>query len=127
VRFLIDECLTTELVGEAQTMGYEAHHVAHLGKRGWKDWEIRDYVMMHDFVLVTNNASDFRRLYGSCDLHPGLVILLPNVVQERQVLMFREAMKALAECGDTINKVLEVNIEKADVSLKLYEFPSAKK
>ena len=28
-----------------------------------------------DFVLVTNNASDFRSLYAAKDLHPGLVAL----------------------------------------------------
>jgi predicted nuclease of predicted toxin-antitoxin system len=80
VRFLIDECLTIELAVAARAMGYEAHHVVHLGKRGWRDWNIRDYAITHDFILVTNNASDFRRLYGSPDLHPGLVILVPNVV-----------------------------------------------
>lgn len=127
MRFLIDECLTIELTVAAQAMGYEAHHVAHLGKRGWNDWSIRDYAITHDLILVTNNASDFRRLYGSRDLHPGLVILLPNVVQERQVLMFREAVKRLSDCGDAVNKVLEVDTEGVDISLKLYEFPSAKK
>jgi predicted nuclease of predicted toxin-antitoxin system len=127
VRFLIDECLSVELAVAAQTMGYEAHHVAHLGKRGWRDWNIRDYAIGHDVILVTNNASDFRRLYGSLDLHPGLVIVVPNVVQERQILLFREAMRRLAECDDTVNKVLEVDIKGADITLKLYEFPSANK
>ena len=79
MRFLIDECLTVELAVAAWAMGYEAHHVAHLGKRGWRDWNIRDYAISHDFVVVTNNASDFRALYGSCDLHPGLVMLVPTM------------------------------------------------
>jgi predicted nuclease of predicted toxin-antitoxin system len=69
-----------------------AHHVAHLGRASWKDWALRDYAIRYDFVLVTNNASDFRVLYAATDLHPGLVILVPNVVQERQVLLFREAL-----------------------------------
>jgi len=123
VRFLIDECLTVELAREAERDGYEAHHIAHLGRASWKDWALRDYAIRHDFVLVTNNASDFRVLYAATDLHPGLVILVPNVVQERQVLLFREALKKLARCGDTVNKVLEVDIAGDDITLSLYDFP----
>jgi hypothetical protein len=32
------------------------------------------YARDGDFVLVTNNASDFRRLYAAQPLHAGLVI-----------------------------------------------------
>ena len=31
-----------------------------------------------DFVVVTNNASDFRRLYATQPLHAGLVIITPQ-------------------------------------------------
>jgi predicted nuclease of predicted toxin-antitoxin system len=126
VRFLIDECLTIELVREAQRAGYEAHHVAHLGKASWKDWTIRDYALKGDFTFVTNIASDFRRLYGATDVHPGLVILVPNVLQETQVLLFREAIKRLAQCGNIVNKVLEVDVRKQEITLTMYDFPATK-
>jgi hypothetical protein len=78
--------------------------------------------------LVTNNASDFRRLYGASDMHPGLVILVPYVVQDKQVLLFREAIKRLAQCGgDAVNKVMEVDIAEEDITLKVYDFPAAKR
>ena len=32
-----------------------------------------------DFVVVTNNASDFRRLYATQPLHSGFVIIIPSV------------------------------------------------
>jgi len=64
VKFLIDECLTVEIARAAETKGFEAHHIAHLGRAGWKDWMIVDYAIKHDFILVTNNASDFRLLYA---------------------------------------------------------------
>ena len=51
------------------------------------------------------------------------MILVPNVVQEKQVLLFRVALKRLAELGDAINKVLEVDIAGDDITLKLYDFP----
>jgi predicted nuclease of predicted toxin-antitoxin system len=124
VRFLIDECLTVELAREAERAGYEAHHVAHLGKASWKDWTIRDYAVNGDFILVTNNASDFRRLYAGTEVHPGLVIVAPNVVQETQVLLFREAVKRLAQCDETVNKVLEVDISDGDITLTIYDFPA---
>jgi len=41
----------------------------------------------------------FRTLYAAKDLHPGLVNLVPNVVQDKQVLLFRAALKRLAEIG----------------------------
>jgi predicted nuclease of predicted toxin-antitoxin system len=126
VRFLIDECLTVNLVREAEKAGFEAHHVAHLGKAGSKDWIIRDRAIKDDFVLVTNNATDFRTLYTAQDLHPGLVILVPNVVLEQQILLFRAALKMLFQLGDAINKVLEVNIVGKEITLALYDFPAEK-
>ena len=116
-----------ELAREAERAGYEAHHVAHLGKASWKDWTIRDYAVKRDFILVTNNASDFRKLYAVGDVHPGLVILVPNVVQEKQVLLFRETMKRLTQCGDAVNKVLEVDIVEEDITLTMYDYPAAKR
>jgi len=32
-----------------------------------------------EFVFVTNNARDFKRLVEKSALHPGLVIIVPNV------------------------------------------------
>lgn len=35
MRFLIDECLSVDLVTIAAQAGYEAYHVARVGKAGW--------------------------------------------------------------------------------------------
>jgi hypothetical protein len=40
-------------------------HVAHVGRVGSKDWNVVRYASDGDFVLVTNNASDFRQLYAT--------------------------------------------------------------
>jgi predicted nuclease of predicted toxin-antitoxin system len=37
MRFLIDECLSIDLVKVANEAGHEAQHVARLGKAGWQD------------------------------------------------------------------------------------------
>ena len=34
MRFLIDECLTTDLIAIANQAGHEAQHVARIGKTG---------------------------------------------------------------------------------------------
>ena len=84
MRFLIDECLTVDLVTVAGQSGHEAQHVAHVGRAGWKDWNVVRYARDGDFVLVTNNASDFRELYATQPLHAGLVIVadgLPGTAQ----------------------------------------------
>jgi predicted nuclease of predicted toxin-antitoxin system len=79
VRFLIDECLSLDLVDEARGAGFEAYHVGHIGKAGWKDWTIAAFALAQDMVVVTNNATDFRALLRRERLHPGLVVIVPSV------------------------------------------------
>ena len=127
MKFLIDECLSVGLVAVASETGQEAQHVAHVGKAGWKDWNVASYAAGGDFVLVTNNASDFRRLYAAQPLHAGLVIILPNVNRAAQQRIFRRVLAHLARLGEPINQVLEVDIDGSDVTFNLYDLadPSA--
>jgi hypothetical protein len=48
VRFLIDECLSVDLVTVAEESGNEAQHVAHVGRAGWKDWNVVRYALEVD-------------------------------------------------------------------------------
>ena len=123
MRFLIDECLTVDLVAIAGRAGHEAHHVAHIGKAGWKDWNVARYANDGDFVLVTNNASDFRRLYATQPLHAGLVILIPTVSRVLQQRLFKAALDELASLGEPVNRVLEVDLDGGDVTFALYDLP----
>jgi predicted nuclease of predicted toxin-antitoxin system len=124
MRFLVDECLTTGLVSVASQAGYEARHVAHIGKAGWKDWNVLGYAGDGDFVLVTNNASDFRRLYAAQPIHAGLVIIIPNVARAEQMRLFRGALDELAGVGELVNQVLEVDIDGDEVTFSLYDLPA---
>ena len=126
MRFLIDECLTVDLVAVAGLSGHEAQHVAHVGRAGWKDWNVVRYARDGDFVLVTNNASDFRQLYATQSLHAGLVILIPVVNRVVQQKLFRAALDELAAIGEPINRVLEVDLDGEEVTLTLYDWPSAR-
>ena len=125
MRFLIDECLSIDLVSAAGQAGHEAQHVARVGKAGWKDWNVARYAAEGDFVVVTNNASDFRRLYATQLLHAGLVIIIPSVNRMQQQQLFLGALDELARFGELINRVLEVDIDDDEVTFKLYDLPTA--
>jgi predicted nuclease of predicted toxin-antitoxin system len=123
VRFLIDECLSVDLVATAGQCGHEARHVAHIGRAGWKDWNVARYARDNDLILVTNNAGDFRQLYAAAALHAGLVILIPVVNRVMQQRLFRAALDELALIGEPVNRVLEVDLDGGEVILTLYDLP----
>ena len=125
MRFLIDECLCVDLVTIAGESGHEAQHVAHVGRAGWKDWNVVRYARVGDFVLVTNNASDFRQLYAAQPLHAGLIILIPAVNRVMQQRLFKAALDELATVGEPVNRVLEVDLNGDEVTLTLYDLPPA--
>jgi predicted nuclease of predicted toxin-antitoxin system len=124
VKFLIDECLTVQLVTVAGQAGYEAYHVAHVGKAGWKDWNVMQHARDQDFILVTNNAADFRKLYAAQPLHAGLVIVSPNVSGEMQHRLFMAALGELAHHGEPVNQVLEIDLDGEEAIVGFYELPS---
>ena len=123
VRLLIDECLSPALAREAQNAGIEAYHVAHLGMARLRDAAIVEFAIARDMTLVTNNASDFRRLYARQALHPGLVIIVPNVEQQMQLLLFQAVLKELQARAELINRALEAHLERDGVRLDAYELP----
>ena len=124
MRFLIDECLSVDLVTVAGDSGHEARHVAHVGRAGWKDWNVVRYACDGDFILVTNNASDFRQLYAAELLHAGLLILIPVVNRVVQRQLFKAALDEFATVGEPVNRVLEVDLDGGEVTLTLYDLPS---
>jgi hypothetical protein len=69
------------------------------------------YARDGDFVLVTNNASDFRRLYAAQPLHAGLIILMSAVNRVMQRRLFKAALDEFAVIGEPVNRVLEVDLD----------------
>ncbi|MBI1775441.1 MAG: DUF5615 family PIN-like protein [Proteobacteria bacterium] len=57
MKFLVDECLTVQLVDVANSRGHMAAHVAHVGLSGCLDSEIATYAFDNDYIVVTNNAA----------------------------------------------------------------------
>ena len=120
MRFVIDECLSVTLPAVAHGHGYEAYHVVHRGLAGCRDDQLQDFVARLDAVLVTNNGSDFLRLYSTVEVHSGLIVVVPASPVERQQLLFRCALRYVEGRTDLVNRIVEIHSE---TDLREYEWP----
>ena len=119
--FLIDENLSPELVQVAADLGILAQHVSHVGLRTLPDFQIVAHAVQHDLVCVTNNRSDYLRLYAREDIHPGLAVIVPSVSGGRQCELFRDLLVHLSGLNyDLVNKVIEID---RDGSIHIYDWP----
>ena len=97
---------------------------------GAKDYELRRLVQAEGFVLVTDNATDFRPMFERDGIHPGLVVVPGTVTRNRQ----RELASAVIGCivrlarqageapGDfMVNRLVEVD-EHGECSMQ--DFPA---
>lgn len=124
MNFLVDECLHVSLVDVLHAAGHLARHVARCGMQGYADHSILKAALEEDLVLVTNNAVDFRRLHGREELHPGLVIIVPNVPPEMQCRLLKAVLNHLAERTDLINTVVEIDVDDGNGALvREYQLP----
>jgi predicted nuclease of predicted toxin-antitoxin system len=123
MRFLIDECLHESLIEVAQAAGFDAAHVNHLGLSGQPDWALAKRIIGDEFTFVTNNGADFIQLFGDMELHPGLIILVPNVVPALQRALFQAALQYLAQ-RDLVNGVIEVTLDGKMARCAEYELPT---
>ncbi len=122
VKLLIDECLHTSLVKVATDRFYEAYHVAHLGMSGLKDHELMLRIRDEDFTLVTNNAIDFRRLFQKEQIHPGLVIVVPNVPPAIQRALLETVLDYIGD-RDLVNRAVEITLSGETAEIEEYEIP----
>ena len=86
-------------------------HVNHLGLRTETDWDLLKVIAEQDWVLVTNNAIEFRGRYREIEVHPGVVFLLPAVRRPEQVQLFEAALDRIQSHPDMINGALDVSFE----------------
>ncbi len=113
MKFLIDECLSPDLVAIARDRGFSlSTHVTWLGLRSKKDWTIVQRAVEDGYVLVTNNTKDFTSLVGCEDVHAGLVCLnvAPGLMSlQVQRVLFGIALEQLV--GDEpVNDVIEITL-----------------
>lgn len=139
MKFLIDECLSPELVHIARARGHgESTHVVWLGCAGEKDWQLLPLIVEGDWTFVTRNAYDFRGpadrpgrsgQYARADIHAGLVCLngpAEGVDLDLQCELFELALDELDAESDLVNQVLEVTLNRpgdAEVEIERYHLP----
>ena len=137
MKFLIDECLTPELVQMAQAAGHpESTCVRDRGLSGTKDWKLIEHVVAGDFTLVTHNSVDFRGggpgqlggQHAKLPIHAGLVCL--NSVHvldlQRQRDLFQVALEELANLGELVNQALEVfEMDVGSIEVVIYDIPES--
>ncbi len=140
MKFLIDECLSTELAKLARAREHpETSHVRWIGKGQWKDRDLMPVILDGDWVFVTKNSIDFRGpasspgskgLYASASLHAGLVCINGPVGMDLdlQLGLFSLALDELETDGDLINQVLEVTSVSDDGEIEIlrYRLPDEK-
>jgi predicted nuclease of predicted toxin-antitoxin system len=114
MRFLIDECLHTSLVAVAHEAGYVCDHVNFIGLSGYKDWQLMDRIRTGEYTFVTNNRVDFAALYDREEIHPGLIIIVPNVVPRLQRDLFRAALAHIGR-RELVSALIEVKITDAGI------------
>jgi hypothetical protein len=136
-KFLIDECLSPDLATLARQRGFvESSHVTWLGKGGWKDWELKAFILDHDWTFVTRNSSDFRGpentpgsrgQYAGVTLHAGLVCINgpDQMGADEEAELFGIVLDTIGE-GDLINEGIEITLsEDGEFELVRYSLPSS--
>jgi hypothetical protein len=112
----------TSLTDVANKAGHEAHHVTRRGWSGFKDRQLREVILREEFVFVTNNARDFRKLMGETELHAGLIVIIPSVTPALQRELFERALLEVSKLPDMFNQVVEVALDE----IRAYELPKLK-
>jgi predicted nuclease of predicted toxin-antitoxin system len=121
---LIDECLHTSLLDVAHAAGHVADHVNYLGLGTSKDWQLMATIRAQEYTFVTNNRSDFLVLHGHQPLHPGVIIIVPNVTPLRQRDLFSAAPKHIGT-RDLTNTVVEAKDTGRRIVCSEYALPEA--
>jgi predicted nuclease of predicted toxin-antitoxin system len=84
VKLWADACVTPTLEGVAHARGYEGTSNRQRGLLTALDAQLYPTVVAGDWVFITNNEIDFRKLAAAEGLHPGLIILPQGRVDQQQ-------------------------------------------
>ncbi len=120
-KFLIDECLSPALTLLARDRGFvESSHVTWLGKSGWKDWELKHFILTGDWTFVTRNSVDFRGRatlpglqgqYAGVPLHAGLVCINgpERITAQTETDLFGVVLQVIG-VAELVNEVIEITL-----------------
>ncbi len=136
MKFLVDECLSPKLVEIASSHGHVGStHVVWLGKAGWPDWQLKNFILEGDWTLVTRNSVDFRGpadapgtkgQYADVALHAGLICINGPLDMDAKLQCELFAL-LLNEVGsdDLTNQALEIFLEESGGDPRTYRYELA--
>jgi predicted nuclease of predicted toxin-antitoxin system len=108
-RLFIDECLSASLVALAEDAGIPADFGSYIGASGWPDRRIARFALENEYVVVTNDRRHFLKAFAQLDVHPGLVVIVPNVKRAEQGRLLLAALHGvLIPREDMVNLLVEV-------------------
>jgi predicted nuclease of predicted toxin-antitoxin system len=123
VKFFVDECISPSLSHHLNRDGlHDAIHPRDRARLREPDHVVFARAVAEDRILVTENADDFRKLAGSVDLHPGLIIL-PSVARNEAQRLMDLVIAYLIEVGGDrpydrlVNSVLLIST-KGDIRIE---------
>src|SRR5215469_1906960 len=70
-----------------------------------KRLELLPVIREKEFTFVTNNGADFLALFGKEPLHPGIIIIVPNVTPVLQRELFKGVLDHIG-ARDLTNSVV---------------------
>ena len=108
-RFLIDECLSPILAEAARARGFDATHVVWLGRQSATDRTLAALALERDYVIVSNNARDFRKIYRRLEVHPGLLLILPDLRADMQRRYFLALLDFVEQQPDIVNQIVVID------------------
>jgi len=111
--------------------------VTWLGKAGWKDWELKQFVLEQDWTFVTRNSTDFRGRadqpgskgqYADVPIHAGLVCINgpDSMSAEDETELFGIVLDELGS-DEMVNQAIEITLSDEDRGFELvrYALPRA--
>ena len=111
MRLFLDECVSPRIATPLNAKGHVVTTLRDVGGLGEPDYKVLRRCIDGDYVLVTQDARDFRNLIGREEIHPGLIIL-PNLDLPRTETLLRQAIDYLKGRGDPmdlmVNRILEM-------------------
>ena|SRR6516164_7450672 len=77
-----------------------------------KDWQLLPVIREREYTFVTNvtnNGANFLALFGKEPLHPGFIIIVPNVMPVLQRELFKAALDHIGAVGEGLKYRHSVN------------------
>jgi len=96
----------------------------YLSLGGLQDWQLLPVIRQRELTFVTNNGADFLALLGKEPLHPGMIIIVPNVTPVLQRELFGAALDHIG-ARDLTNSVVEVKYVGDRIVCSEYDLPGA--